>query len=88
MPCKTSGATIHFVHGKTASFDDCDFTTQVPHRERFRCHDRCKTYCKEEGPRGIKAWTNCVAFSSHVEFEGKCYCYGWNIKPTWYGDSE
>ncbi|XP_067029526.1 uncharacterized protein [Acropora muricata] len=54
VPCKTSGATIHFVHGKTASSDDYDYTTHVPHRERFRCNDRCKTHvAKRKGQKVI-----------------------------------
>ncbi|KAK2557882.1 hypothetical protein P5673_019861 [Acropora cervicornis] len=88
VPCKTSGAKINSVPGKTAKSDDYDYTTHVAQRELFRCHDRCKTYCKEEGPRGIEEWPNCVAFSSYVEVGGTCYCYGWNSKPTWYNDNE
>lgn len=54
MPCKTSGVTIHFVHGKTASSDDYDHTTHVPHRERFRCHDRCKTHVAKRKGQEVK----------------------------------
>ncbi|XP_078351476.1 uncharacterized protein LOC144636189 [Oculina patagonica] len=88
VTCKTSGAQIHYVSGKTASSDDYSYTTSVPQFQLHMCHERCKAYCVEEGPRGFDPWPNCKAFSSYVEKGGTCYCYGWSSKPSWYSDSD
>ncbi|KAJ7389757.1 hypothetical protein OS493_029177 [Desmophyllum pertusum] len=88
VTCKTSGAEIHYLSGKTAKSDDYEYITSVPQFQLHMCHERCKAYCVEEGPRGFDPWPNCKAFSSYVKVGGTCYCYGWSSKPSWYSDSD
>ncbi|KAL9973195.1 hypothetical protein ACROYT_G019613 [Oculina patagonica] len=88
VPCSTQFATVIYTnHHKTASHNNWEHTTSVKSTDASTratdCNDKCKIYCFEEREDG-NSWPGCVAFSSYVNSGGKCWCYGWDHKPTCY----
>ena len=94
VPCKTSGATVKYfhepMHDEIASSSDFYEPAQVSVDEGVnvraeRCFDRCKSYCRDEGPTtNPNGWQNCSVFSSHLTSAntGECKCYGWASGPS------